>query len=253
MTEDQNKGADDTNTTGRRAFENKPGEEQDGLSVIRLSNRELQARSLNLVRRGLQSLAVAPEVREEGPSQPFYEGDLDPITGLARSRRFRLAIASEVERWRRYAVPCALLLLEVDRLKTICERFGDSSRDLIFRDVGTVLRSVCRGGDTAALLGGEVGTGPSLETARLFALLLSNIDDINAAPAAERLKAILTRQYIEGVGNITVSLGVAACPVHADSERMLFEASDSALQVAKDEGGNRISIAPIREESKTKE
>lgn len=42
------------------------------------------------------------------------EADLDPLTGLANRRRFRVALDREVERWRRYGVPCALLLLDVD-------------------------------------------------------------------------------------------------------------------------------------------
>jgi PleD family two-component response regulator len=37
------------------------------------------------------------------------EADLDHLTGLANRRRFRVALSREVERWRRYGAPCALL------------------------------------------------------------------------------------------------------------------------------------------------
>src|SRR5690242_1214167 len=47
------------------------------------------------------------------------DADLDSLTGLANRRRFRVALAREVERWRRYRVPCALLMLDIDYLKKI--------------------------------------------------------------------------------------------------------------------------------------
>src|SRR5262245_62682065 len=47
------------------------------------------------------------------------DADLDHLTGLANRRRFRVALNREVERWRRYSVPCSLLLLDIDHLKGI--------------------------------------------------------------------------------------------------------------------------------------
>ena len=47
------------------------------------------------------------------------DADLDPLTGLVNRRRFRVALAREVERWRRYRVPCALLMLDIDHLKAV--------------------------------------------------------------------------------------------------------------------------------------
>jgi GGDEF domain-containing protein len=46
-----------------------------------------------------------------------------------------------------------------------------------------------------------------------------------------------------------VSLGVAACPIHAISERTLYAVSDAALYRAKREGRNRSAIAPILDAS----
>ncbi|MGB8506812.1 MAG: diguanylate cyclase, partial [Pyrinomonadaceae bacterium] len=45
------------------------------------------------------------------------------------------------------------------------------------------------------------------------------------------------------VGGVTISLGVAACPAHARTERELFAASDAALYRAKRAGRNR-SLTP---------
>ena len=165
------------------------------------------------------------------------EADLDHLTGLANRRRFRVALTREVERWRRYGVPCALLLLDIDHMKAINDRFGHPSGDLVIRHVANTLTEVSRNNDTAARLGGEE-----------FALLLANISAERAAAAAERLRVVLAERTVAEVGGITVSIGVAACPAHANSERALYAASDQALYVAKNEGRNRIAIAPLMQE-----
>jgi diguanylate cyclase (GGDEF)-like protein len=165
------------------------------------------------------------------------EADLDHLTGLANRRRFRVALDREVERWRRYGVPCALLQLDIDHMKEVNDRFGHPVGDAVIRHVANTLSAVSRGNDTAARLGGEE-----------FALLLANLGEEKATAAAERLRVLLAEQSISGVGNISVSIGVAACPAHATSERALYAASDWALYVAKNEGRNRIAVAPLMQE-----
>jgi diguanylate cyclase (GGDEF)-like protein len=162
------------------------------------------------------------------------EADLDHLTGLANRRRFRVALSREVERWRRYGVPCALLQLDIDHMKTINDTYGHPSGDVVIREIAETLSKVSRDNDTAARLGGEE-----------FALLFAGIGAKKAELAAKRLLEILAEQDIEGVGNVTVSIGVAACPEHADSERTLYAASDGALYVAKNEGRNRVAVAPL--------
>ncbi len=122
-------------------------------------------------------------------------------------------------------------------MKTINDRFGHPAGDLVVRHVANTLSAVSRDNDTAARLGGEE-----------FVLLLSNIGEEKATAAAERLRAVLAEQIIPGVGNISVSIGVAACPAHATSERFLYAASDGALYMAKNEGRNRVAVAPLVQE-----
>ncbi len=166
------------------------------------------------------------------------EADLDPLTGLANRRRFRTALNRELERWRRYSVPCALLLLDIDHMKEINDCFGHPAGDTVIRHIARTLAEVSRDNDTAARIGGEE-----------FTLLLANIDEQKAAGAAERLRAALAEHSVEGVGQISVSIGVAACPAHANSERTLYAASDRALYIAKNEGRNRVAIAPLMQEN----
>lgn len=165
------------------------------------------------------------------------DADLDSLTGLANRRRFRVSLTREVERWRRYRVPCALLMLDIDHLKLINDKFGHPAGDVVIRQIAQILKEVSRDNDTAARLGGEE-----------FALLLAGVDLDRAATAAGRLRTVLSGKRVEGVGTVTVSIGVAGCPESATSERALYAASDGALYVAKNAGRDRVSVAPPLQE-----
>ena len=160
------------------------------------------------------------------------EADHDFLTGLANRRRFRKALGQEVERWRRYDLPCALLLLDVDHMKRINDTYGHPAGDRVIRFVASAITELSRDNDTAARLGGEE-----------FALLLAGAGSEKALAAAERLRRAVCDEALEEVGVVSVSLGVASCPAHARSERDLFSASDAALYRAKREGRDRAVLA----------
>lgn len=164
------------------------------------------------------------------------EADLDSLTGLANRRRFRVALNHEVERWRRYGVPCALLLLDVDYMKAINDEHGHTAGDEVIRHIADTLIAASRDNDTAARVGGEE-----------FALLLAGVPGDKAQVAAERLRTVISELPVKDVGVVTVSIGVAVCPAHANSERTLYAASDRALYSAKNEGRNRVAVAPLQQ------
>ena len=160
------------------------------------------------------------------------EADRDYLTGLANRRRFRTALGHELERWRRYNFPCALLLADIDFLKRINDAHGHSAGDIVIRHVASALTEHSRDNDTAARLGGEE-----------FALLLAGADSMKAVVAAERLRQSVCAAPVEGIGVVSISIGVAACPSHARTERTLYAASDAALYRAKREGRNMVLTA----------
>jgi diguanylate cyclase (GGDEF)-like protein len=160
------------------------------------------------------------------------EADRDYLTGLANRRRFRRSLGQEIERWRRYKLPCALLLLDVDFLKKINDAYGHLAGDRVIRYVASALTELSRDNDTAARLGGEE-----------FALLLAGTDLPDAYAAAERLRESVASEPLEEIGAVTVSVGVAACPATAQTERELFAMADAALYQAKRAGRNRTVAA----------
>lgn len=160
------------------------------------------------------------------------EAERDVLTGLANRKRFRTAFGNELERWRRYNIPCALLMIDIDFLKRINDTHGHTAGDMAIRAVAHTLERFSRDNDTPARLGGEE-----------FALLLAGSTEAQAAIVAERIRAHVAATPLENVGEFSVSIGVAACPTHADTERRLYVISDESLYKAKHGGRNRIVVA----------
>jgi diguanylate cyclase (GGDEF)-like protein len=160
------------------------------------------------------------------------EADRDYLTGLANRRRFRKALGQEVERWRRYRIPCSLLMLDVDHMKLINDAHGHPAGDRVIRLVASALTELSRDNDTAARLGGEE-----------FALLLAGVGSEKAQAAAERLRFAVSTRSLEEIGFVTISIGVASCPANARPERELFGTSDAALYRAKQEGRDMTVVA----------
>lgn len=161
------------------------------------------------------------------------EADRDYLTGLSNRRRFRSALGQELERWRRYRTPCALLMVDIDLLKKINDAHGHSAGDTVIRHVAGTLARHSRDNDTPARLGGEE-----------FALLLAGATVESALTAADRLRHAVSSFVNEPAGVATVSVGVAACPAHATDERALYAAADAAMYQAKREGRDRSVLAP---------
>lgn len=184
-----------------------------------------------LIARAAQLIKIAQKI-----DRLRAEGERDYLTGLANRRFFRAALGHELERWRRYHVPCALLIIDIDYLKKINDAHGHSAGDVVILHIASKLKELSRDNDTTARLGGEE-----------FALLLAGADEAKAIAAAERLRQNVSAEEVAGIGTVTVSLGVAACPSHAITERLLYAASDAALYRAKGEGRNRVAVAPARD------
>ncbi|HEX7295137.1 MAG TPA: diguanylate cyclase, partial [Pyrinomonadaceae bacterium] len=161
---------------------------QDALQAGAFDYFQLPSESELLIERAQQLVALRQKIDDLRAS-----ADLDHLTGLANRRRFRVALQREVERWRRYAVPCSLLLIDIDHLKKINDQFGHPAGDAVIRQIAQTLKEVSRDNDTPARMGGEE-----------FALLLAGISGEKAAAAADRLREVLGRRQVEGVGNVTV-------------------------------------------------
>jgi diguanylate cyclase (GGDEF)-like protein len=157
----------------------------------------------------------------------------DELTGLANRRAFDDALASEVERAKRFGGTLGLVLIDLDDFKAINDTHGHPQGDVVLREVARVLRESSREIDHPARYGGEE-----------LALVLPGTDIEGAFNLAERVRQqieTLNIARIDGAGRlqVTASCGVAAVPQTPADEGALVAAADQALYVAKRGGKNK--------------
>jgi diguanylate cyclase (GGDEF)-like protein len=160
---------------------------------------------------------------------------VDELTGLANRRRSEEMLHLERSRAERLGAPLAFVLADLDRFKSVNDRFGHPVGDDVLREFADVLLETVREIDVAGRWGGEE-----------FAVVLPGTDLAGGVQVAERVRAALERRSIAADGtriSVTASFGVAAFPEHG-TEAELVAAADTALYEAKRTGRNRVVAAP---------
>src|SRR5947207_15998933 len=77
------------------------------------------------------------------------------LTRLPNHRFFQTTLSIELGRAQRHNHPLSLLIIDLDFLKEVNDRFGHPSGDLVIRTIAETIRSTCREIDFAARYGGE--------------------------------------------------------------------------------------------------
>jgi diguanylate cyclase (GGDEF)-like protein/putative nucleotidyltransferase with HDIG domain len=149
----------------------------------------------------------------------------DPLTGLGNHRHFHERLERELRYAHEGRLPLSLCLIDVDDFKRINDRFGHPAGDRMLSQLAARLRQT----GEAFRLGGDE-----------FALLLPGSDEHTALVAAESVVDRIAALKLEQVGSVTVSVGVATSPQHAEERDELVRLADSALYWAKEYGKNRV-------------
>src|SRR5215212_1996074 len=161
----------------------------------------------------------------------------DELTGLYNVREFHSRLDGEIERAERFGTPLSLVMLDIDKFKSVNDNYGHQQGDRVLVEVARVLRRLSRDVDLPARYGGEE-----------MAVILPQTDLPGAEQGAERMRAAIEAMQIprlDGAGllPITVSLGVASYPAQAADKTALIAAADAALYRAKRGGRNRVERA----------
>jgi diguanylate cyclase (GGDEF)-like protein len=161
----------------------------------------------------------------------------DELTGLFNVRQFHSRLDGEIERAERFATPLSLVMLDIDKFKSVNDTYGHQQGDRVLVEVARVLRRLSRDVDLPARYGGEE-----------MAVILPQTDLAGAEQGAERMRHAIENMQIQrldggGLLPITASFGVASFPAEGSDKTALIAAADAALYRAKDGGRNRVERA----------
>ncbi len=166
--------------------------------------------------------------------------ETDPLTGTANRRVLRERTRQALQRLTRVPGAVALLLLDLDRFKSVNDTLGHHTGDEVLIAVAQRLVAACRPTDSVARLGGDE-----------FVVLAEGLDaaeDVHVL--ADRFVSVL-REPFEVTGSVpgdrqalplTVSVGVAVTSSPEQSYDDLMRDADLALYRAKDRGRNRHEL-----------
>jgi len=160
-----------------------------------------------------------------------HRAQTDFLTGLPNHGAFQSALESELGRAQRHNHPLSLLIIDLDFLKDVNDRFGHPTGDMVIRSVGETIVKGCREFDVAARYGGEE-----------FTVILPETPIEDASRVADRIREMISSQVFPGLGTITASIGVSNFPVNALGKEDLIRVADQALYVAKNNGRDRVAL-----------
>lgn len=165
----------------------------------------------------------------------LYEAGLcDALTGLANRKQLEERLRAEVSYARRHAAPLSVVMLDVDRFKSVNDAHGHLVGDVVLKHVAQVVSRIVRVEDLVARFGGEE-----------FVVVARGTTLAGGQQLAERLRAALERAEVHVdptlALRVTASFGVAslAC-IEAPDPRAIVEKADARLYRAKHLGRNRV-------------
>lgn len=156
----------------------------------------------------------------------YYDG----VTHLPNRHLFLDRLKQQIMQSRRSATPFALLVMDLDRFKTINDSMGHTTGDLLLLKVSERLSHLLRENDTIARMGGDE-----------FMAILPMVDSVEGANhVAEKILSSMAEPFdLAGRRyHISISIGVSFYPDDGLDEENLIKHADIAMYKAKDSGRN---------------
>jgi diguanylate cyclase (GGDEF)-like protein/PAS domain S-box-containing protein len=160
---------------------------------------------------------------------------IDALTGCANRHHLLEASARELGRAKRFGYPVSVIVFDLDRFKSINDRFGHATGDDVLRAFVRHARDNLRDHDIIGRLGGEE-----------FVAVLPHAESAGAFAVAERIRECFggDSTLLPNGESVTVSAGIVEVePGGGDIDRALQDA-DTALYEAKNAGRDSVVCAP---------
>ena len=204
------------------------------LCVCSYGSRNFPDREVHLLGTIANQIGVAVE------NSQLYERTVeiaftDSMTGLYNRRYLMEQIEREFARASRSESAFSVIMIDLDGLKTVNDRFGHYGGDAILKELGRIIKAGTRISDVAGRLGGDE-----------FMLLAPETDSSEACDIGERIRSQVEQYHTEIDGEelrASISVGVASYPSHASAVKELLQRADEAMYNAKRSGKNQICLA----------
>ena len=162
-----------------------------------------------------------------GQQKSQYQADTDLLTGLT----MRTAAQQMIQDHLKTDKHGVMMLLDLDRFKSVNDRLGHQMGDTVLIDVANDLKRMFRNSDVLSRLGGDE-----------FVVYMNSVPEKEWAMerAAQVVRAV--RRWVgNGTTNIQISasVGIVMTDMVERDYDELYRAADIAMYAAKSQGGNR--------------
>lgn len=181
----------------------------------------------------LSSVAAYRSIRERNRMEDRLRelAETDPLTKCYNRRSMFRFLDAEADRANRYGRPFSVILLDLDRFKSVNDTHGHDTGDSVLAYYSDLVRQNIRGSDIFARYGGEE-----------FLVIATETDLSSACILAGRIRKVVAEHPHETAGTVTISAGVCRFR-EGEMVSDLLRRVDRALYSAKDGGRNRVEIA----------
>ena len=186
-----------------------------------------------------RAIAVGVDVsdQKEMRQQLELQAKTDPLTRLYNRLFFDEVLSREVSRSKRYGIPVSLMMIDLDGLKGVNDRYGHEAGDEVIKAGAKLLNDSVRRPDIVARYGGDE-----------FIVLLPHTDEAGAAEIRRRIvSAARTLKVSAGETSVPVRLSVGTATARGEECDELLSTADMKMykeKRAKSPGNSRRQTPP---------
>lgn len=178
----------------------------------------------------------APACEMDMRVRQYEQSIVDDLTGVHNRRFLNDSLEHEIAFATRHEQPLCLMLLDIDRFKSINDEFGHQAGDTILKQLAERIADALRNEDVFARLGGDE-----------FAIVTRGLKMENVVEAAERLRTLIAGRTFFWQGHdieCTISLGGSLLTSEETVDaKVLLKRADENLYRAKDGGRDRATVS----------